>query len=670
MEKDLLALAKSTFDESTDYIESSLRYQWEKNLYLFRSKHPSGSKYHTQSYKYRSKIFRPKTRSGLRRHCAAAVTAFFSTRESTIIKAQNPSDKDQVVAATLMTHVLEYRLEDTIPWFQTVVGAYTDAMIQGTVISKQYWDFDEKTDKDEPVVDLVPIENFRFSQAATWIDPVASSPYLIHLIPMYVMDIKAKMVGEDAEWEYLEDPEISNSIRQSYDAVRSAREGNREDSKEPDGHVRDHDIAWVHENIVRLEDGNDYVYYTLGLQFLLSKEAVPIEDKFPQGRPFVVGHVEIEPHKQYPAGVVELGEQVQIEANDIANQRLDNIKLALNKRYFARRAGNVDFKSLTRNIPGSVTLMDDINADVKVEQTADVTASSYQEQDRLSTDFDEITGAFSVGSVASNRKLSETVGGMNMLDADANKLAEYQLRVFAETWVAPVLKQLVKLEQEYENDQTILAVAGEKGKLFQKYGVSHVMDYMLDEHLTTTVNVGIGATNPMQRIENLTLAIGTLSQFAPQTVQGLDSKELVEEVMGAVGYRDGSRFYPTLGEEPSQEVQQLQSQVEELTAIIQQKQIEQQGRIEVEGLKQQSASRRQMMKEQQDAKAAEQNRYLDYMDRMIKSEQNQLAKEELELQREQMAFNMEKAEAEIALKDKQSTYQILMQDQNRFGNKK
>ena len=38
----------------------------------------------------------------------------------------------------------------------------------------------------------------------------------------------------------------------------------------------------------------------------------------------------------------------------------------------------------------------------------------YQEQDRLNVDYDELTGSFSQGSVMTNRKLGETVGGMGI----------------------------------------------------------------------------------------------------------------------------------------------------------------------------------------------------------------------------------------------------------------
>ena len=83
-----------------------------------------------------------------------------------------------------------------------------------------------------------------------------------------------------------------------------------------------------------------------------------------------------------PAGDPELIEGLQEETNDIANLRLDNVKLALNKRYYAKRGAGIDVRSLVRNVAGSVTFMNNPDTDVKTVETRDVTTSSYEEQNR------------------------------------------------------------------------------------------------------------------------------------------------------------------------------------------------------------------------------------------------------------------------------------------------
>jgi hypothetical protein len=61
----------------------------------------------------------------------------------------------------------------------------------------------------------------------------------------------------------------------------------------------------------------------------------------------------------------------------------------LNKRYLVARGRQVDLRSLTRNIAGSVTLVNDIEKDVKELEFSDVTSASYKEQENLNLDFDE-----------------------------------------------------------------------------------------------------------------------------------------------------------------------------------------------------------------------------------------------------------------------------------------
>jgi hypothetical protein len=70
----------------------------------------------------------------------------------------------------------------------------------------------------------------------------------------------------------------------------------------------------------------------------------------------------------------------------------------LNKRYKVKRNAQVDVEALTRNVPGG-SQMNDPEKDVIEMPTIDVTGSSYQEQDRLNVDFDELTGNFSQSSV-------------------------------------------------------------------------------------------------------------------------------------------------------------------------------------------------------------------------------------------------------------------------------
>lgn len=627
--RDWLQLAKNAYSSSTTYLDANYRKQWEDSLRMFQSKHPADSKYHKESYQHRSKIFRPKSRSVVRKNEAAAALAFFSNVDVISTEAMNQGKPEQLANAAIMKELVNYRLTKSIPWFMTLCGAYQDAQVVGVVCSYQYWKYSAKKRKDyqavidpqtgqpqmdesgnpmahevevkdiiddKPCIELIPCENLRIDAGASWLDPINTSPYLIHLIPMYVCDVKEQMENTDdktgaPKWKKLDDAEIRSATNNEWDSTRQVREGKREDSKESRNDVSDYDIVWIHRNFMRA-DGDDYMYYTLGVEHLLS-DPKPIKEVISHGlRPYAMGYCIIETHKPMPNGIIALGEQLQREANEIANQRLDNVKLVLNKRYMVKRGAQVDTKSLIRNVPGSITLVNNPESDVHEMEFSDVTGSSYQEQDRVSADHDELVGNFSQGSAQTTRignAANDTLGGAKLISQGANQITEYSLRTFTESWVEPVLKQLIKLEQAYETDQVVLALAAERAKLFQRFGIDKVTDDLLNQELTLKVNVGMGATDPNTKLQKFAGAANTYAQIVAAQIPGMNLEEVGKEIFGLAGYQDGKRFLSS-GENPlqaklqqsTQQAQQLMQQMhqeatqkaDELTKEIQAKQQE------------------------------------------------------------------------------------------------
>jgi hypothetical protein len=64
--------------------------------------------------------------------------------------------------------MLNLRLRRTIPWSQTSIGAYQEAMVAGQVAARVYWKTDAKKQIDELCIDLIPIENLVISPSARW----------------------------------------------------------------------------------------------------------------------------------------------------------------------------------------------------------------------------------------------------------------------------------------------------------------------------------------------------------------------------------------------------------------------------------------------------------------------------------------------------------------------
>ena len=685
LENRWIRLARQIFEDSTEYLDANIRYQWEKNLSLFNSNHPPGSKYNSSAYEKRSRFFRPKTRTAVRNLQAAMSVAFFTNEDVVSIDAANPNDEMNAAAAIVTQAVMQYRLTNTIPWFQTMTAALQDAAVQGVCVSHQYWDFKENREsyvevdnannpimdesgepqiheqitaiKDSPVIELISPENIRIDPAADWADPIKSTPYIVHMIPMYLQDVREKI--ESGEWLDVTDEELLSTGQQNEtdNATRLVRDEPRMDPKENEtasSDIKDFWIIWVHKNVVKVE-GVDYCYYTAGSDFMLT-EPVPLREMYPwlrEGeRPYVMGCVNLEAHKIYPSGTVELTEELQAAANDIWNQRFDNVKLAMNKRYHIRRDRNIDLDALFRSVPGGAVEMDDPDQDVRIVETSDVTGSAYAEQDRINMDFDELQGNFSTSTVQGARSLNETVGGMQLLAGNSSTLAEYTLRTFSETWVEKTLKQLLRLEQFYETDQVILAVAGQQAEQqFLRFKTDEIMDELLKQDVLLKVNVGMNATDPLRKVQNLLNGVNALAQF-PGVAEQINLPELSKEIFGQLGYKDGSRF--VVIQESNPEMQELQAQLEELQMIIETDKAKTEGRMQIQAVKSAGDKEVAQIRSQTEIEKELIGQQTDIREAEIRHQDSVTKRGELLLQKEALLSEMSEKDMERELEIKAS----------------
>lgn len=572
----LISKAHEIYTTSTDYVDANITNIWEKNLAHFNNEHAPTTQFRTQNFK-RSKVFRPKTRAMTKASEAALTNAMFSTQDVLDIQPEDETDPKQIISATVNKEILKYRLDRKMPWYATTIGAFQSTKVYGLCISFQYWkyhvdtdikpamDFDgnlmmdeegyalgqeEKTVRvDDLCCDLIAPENFRFDPMCDWRDPAGTSPYLLYMMPVYANDALEKMEQLDDKtgqptWKKHALGELLATRRKNYDRTRQAREGRSRIDPADEQHGNAYTMLWAHMNIVNM-NGTDMMYWTMGTELLLT-DPIPLREAFPHlregERPFTVGFSTIEAFRNYPAGDVEQSSGLQEEINLVANQRLDNVKLVLNKRYYVKRGSQVDLDALIRNVPGGGVMMNDPEKDVQTVDTRDVTGSSYQEQDRLSVEMDDLVGSFSQTSVQSNQNLNETVGGMDSMQSGAGAVQDYGLRIFFESWVEPTLRQMVRLVQMYETDQTIMALAEKKAQIWQRFGIDELTDELLMQELSVRVNVGVGNTDPQKRVEKLMYAVKNAAGL-PEMGGRLKSSDVADEIFGALGYKDATRFF-------------------------------------------------------------------------------------------------------------------------------
>lgn len=587
----LIERAQQIYTQSTDYLDANITSIWETNLSHFNNQHAATSRFRRNNYK-RSSVFRPKTRANTKNQEANLAAAAFSTLELVDIQPKVKSNQQQVISSKITKSLLQHRLSTTMPWFLTVMGAYQDTKNYGVCITHQYWSYKEDTDivqafdeNNEPVVEVdekgvahpmgqervivrddsmhcnnVPPENFRFDPMCDWRDPVNTSPYLVYLMPIYANEALEMMETFDGKtgrptWNKYSLSELLATRRQDHDRTRQAREGNNRVDPAGEQSGNGYTTVWAHMNIIRV-NGEDMVFWTMGTELLLT-DLMRVSEVFPHllpgQRPFTLGFANIETHKNYPAGDNELASPLQFEINEVANQRLDNVKLALNKRYFVKRGAQVDLDALIRNVPGGGVMMNDPEKDIKTVDTRDVTASSYREQQELSMEMDQLVGGFNPTGGQQQGQAQHSNGQTEQAAGSAGAVQDYAIKIFMETWMEPCLRQLVQLIQMYETDSTLLAIAAEETGLMERYGQDEITDSMLQQMLTVTVNVGLGNTDPVKRIEKLVFGV-TKSAELPGMAERLKSSAVSDEIFGAMGYKDSSRFFMN-DEEYAQEIE-------------------------------------------------------------------------------------------------------------------
>lgn len=461
------------YEASDKYFNGSIRPKLNDSIKSYNNQHTSGSVFAMDNDPSNSRIFRPKTRTILRKYAAAATSSFFSNLDIVSIEAENASDKAEVISAAITKALVNYRLRKHVPWYQICTGGFTDALVQGLVCAHIYWNVDRDEEgnliNEKPVVDLIPLENIRFDAASDWTDIVNSTPFLIILKPMYVGDVKQDMAK--GKFNKLSDADIAASFsRSNSNTVKERNAGGRDPYADnaQSGIPNDYQTVVVQMHIHRI-DGQDWLWYTLNNTAMLT-DPVPLQDVYFHGkRPFVIGAADVDPHNAYVTPLPELLQPTQEEMNILANQRRTNVDMAMNRKWRVEPSvgDRFDPMALLDNAVGSLVFAP--KDGLEALDVPDVTQSSYLEQQGLDRDFDELAGNYAPQPSQVGNSPNDSHKQGQMLNTNANVLVEMALKTYTMTFVEPVLRMIVLLEQYYETDDVIVGLAGMQAGLFMRY---------------------------------------------------------------------------------------------------------------------------------------------------------------------------------------------------------
>lgn len=533
-----------------------------------------------------------------------------------------------------------------LPWFILAVGAHDDAKCTGICVSKQYWERKEKVYQDkfdevpvldeqqrptfeamidettgEPMIDpqtLAPMMGQVFEQVpkrkivsdrpmsrlfspdlvirdpgADWLNQAQESAYIGLMHAMTIGDVKALAADPQNKTKAFlfrdvpEDQLLQARIGGATTPVVQARESsNTQNRLQTTTGITDFDRIWAIEWFVRFR-GQEYVYWTAGSSAMLS-DVYRVEDVYPEQngeRPIVIGLGNIQPHKIDPMSMVQSVMPLQQEMDDLANMRLDGVKESIRPLTFIVRGKNIDGRAIQAR-SGDTAVYVTSKDDVSFDRPQGPSMESYQELNQLTLDFDDTVGQFNNASVSSNRQLNETVGGMKLINANANIVGDFDLKVWMETWVDPVLRQLVRLEQYYEDDKVILMMAAEKAQLYKRYQISTITPELLAHELSVSVSAGIGNADPMVKLDKFAKVAGiAISLMGDQIKDRAKQDAIIDELFGAAGFRDASKRFFHEGDQTDQRIVTLQSHLQELQTQLEQNDAELENKTQNERIK-------------------------------------------------------------------------------------
>jgi hypothetical protein len=582
-DKEFLQMVSEATSQAEFYSNQINRRAWERAYKAYRQEHFHGSKYTTPDFRNRSKLFIPKTRSAVRKDLAATSASLFGTVDPVECEPGNESDPLQAGNAAIVKEMLKYRTDSAngkaaMKWFQTAMGARQTSLMTGFCVTKQHWKLTlrrETTEEVEgedgemrqrdvykPFIDrpeclLIPPENCVIDPACDWTDPSQDSAYFIIKYPMRIDEIRQNQRNPLNPWRKLSESVLRSAgegAKMEAASIRRARDQGL-DRFEQSSNSKNFDVIWVYETFVRTA-GEDWTFISISDKALLT-DIRPVREVYPEQngeRPITFGYGSFEAFCVFPQAAVESWQMLQQEANDVRNLTLDAFKQNVMPVTKVVRGRQIDLDQLKRRGQGTSIMVTD-QKDVTWERPPDVPAAAQFVKQQLDIDFDDLAGQQNYGTVQDNNALGKTLGGLKLAAGAANAVQEFDIRVWIETWAEPAVRQIVRLEQYYESDEAVLALCGERAKLFEKHKITTIDDDLLENDVTVRISVGLGAGDPMQRLQKFQSATSIalpLLQMDPDFISGkkrINSEAMMQEVYGGVGYRDGGKRFITEGEE-------------------------------------------------------------------------------------------------------------------------
>jgi hypothetical protein len=250
------------------------------------------------------------------------------------------------------------------------------------------------------------------------------------------------------------------------------------------------------------------------------------------------------PHKFYGLSVAETVQDVQLIRSTLTRNLLDNMYLANNGR-FQVVEGQVNIDDLLTNRPGGIVRTRSPNALTPIA-TPSLSANSFQMLEYWENIKTGRTGVnpTTQGLSANVLKTHVTTGAVTAALTNSQGRLELIARVFADTGVRNMFKQIYNLVQRYENRKRVV-------RLNNQYFEIDPASWR--EDLDVDIEVGIGYGDQDIRLQNINMFATLIEKVGTQTkgiVNPQNIYNLAVEIANEMGIKNVDKFVSQPSQEP------------------------------------------------------------------------------------------------------------------------
>jgi hypothetical protein len=231
----------------------------------------------------------------------------------------------------------------------------------------------------------------------------------------------------------------------------------------------------------------------------------------PVRSPFIVGTAFPESHTMYGKSFPGVTRDMQKETNSRINQEREAVARSLRPPVLVDRNANIDLMALMiRKIGGVVqgnSVSPEAIREMEVSNPIPISLPAQQRIDQLYTEISSI-GPEQVGASQPGTE-DQSATASSTQSSNANKKMNMVIRNLTQTGIIPMLRLLLRLEQEYESDELIEQVTGrvlgwkfvkdEKGKY-----VGPRPSVVIQGDFDLQISVGTNKQNQLAQLKTIT----------------------------------------------------------------------------------------------------------------------------------------------------------------------